>query len=93
VLLVDDILDSGMTLRLMLEHLRPHAIELRSSVLVQKDSPLITSDQLAARPNADYVGLRFADPRWFSGCGMDMPNDPMERARDAEFIIAYPPLA
>lgn len=90
VLIVDDILDSGTTLRLTFERIGPMVAELKSTVLVQKNSPEPGSDD--SRPKADFVGLIFSDTRWFSGAGMDMPGDPEGVARNAPLIIAYPPI-
>lgn len=89
VLIVDDILDSGVTLRLAEGAFRHVASEFRSTVLVQKDNQEVMK---AERPTPDYVGLRFLDTRWLSGAGMDMPGDPQGRARESMMIIAYPPI-
>lgn len=88
VLVVDDILDSGLTLRLITAAFAPIAAELKSTVLIQKDPPDQSGED---RPSADYVGLRFTDSRWYSGAGMDMPNDPAGKSRESSMIIAYPP--
>ncbi|MBN8549998.1 MAG: hypothetical protein J0M12_11840 [Deltaproteobacteria bacterium] len=92
VLIVDDILDSGITLRLTKECFDPLVQELRSTVLIQKDPPNASGNADPLRPTADYVGLSFIDSRWFSGAGMDMPGDPEGRARNAALVIAYPPV-
>lgn len=89
VLVVDDILDSGLTIKIIREQLSSLASELKVTVLVQKDPP---GADLSERPTADFTGLRFTDTRWFSGAGMDMPGDPEGMARKASTIIAYPPL-
>ncbi len=92
VLIVDDILDSGVTLRLTNDRLRSVAAELKTTVLIQKDEPTLNTSGTDLRPKADFVGLVFSDTRWFSGAGMDMPGDPAGVARHSETIIAYPPL-
>ncbi len=90
VLIADDILDSGITLRLTRDRLGEVVGELKSAMLVQKNDPAaIGPDE---RPAADYVGLTFTDSRWFSGVGMDMPGDPEGAVRNASLIIAYPPV-
>lgn len=93
VLIVDDILDSGATLRIVTRHIASTVLEFRSMVLVQKDDPRAAPGIPTDRPKADFVGLKFTDSRWFSGAGMDMPGDPTGRARLSETIIAYPPIA
>ena len=92
VLVIDDILDSGLTLRLMREHLDGIAAESKTTVLLQKDPPNISESEFQKRPVADYVGLTFTDFRWFSGAGMEMPGDIEGLTRSSEMIIAYPPL-
>ncbi len=67
VLVLDDILDEGFTLKAILEHLRNEgAAEVLSAVLVHKDH------QRKAYPGmrADFTGLDVAD-RFLFGCGMD----------------------
>lgn len=65
VLLVDDILDEGLTLAALIQALKDKgAAQVRSAVLVEKqlDQP---------KPcQADYVGL-LAPNRYLFGCGMD----------------------
>lgn len=65
VLVLDDILDGGQTLRAMSDRLLAlGATTVRSAVLVEKELP---------RPKpiaADFVGLRIPD-RFVFGCGMD----------------------
>lgn len=92
VLIVDDILDSGTTLRLVMQTLRPLVTELKTTVLIQKDDPTFQPEELNARPAADFVGLRFRDSRWFSGAGMDMPGDTSGVVRNSRQVIAYPPV-
>lgn len=89
VLVIDDILDSGATLRIVRERIGGIAADLKTTVLIQKNDP--QADH-ADRPVADFVGLTFSDARWFSGAGMDMPGDPEGKARDSALIIAYPPV-
>ena len=92
ILIADDILDSGTTLSLIDTHLRKNASELRSCVLIEKLNPEISEEELSKRPKTNYVGLSFTDSRWFSGAGMDMPGDPEGKVRNADYVIAYPPL-
>lgn len=66
VLVVDDILDEGVTLAAILDHCREQGVEaVYSAVLVEKQhtrkSPGLT---------ADFVGLEVED-RYVFGCGMD----------------------
>lgn len=65
VLLVDDILDEGLTLEALQRYCREAgAAEVRTAVLVQKD---------LGRPpatTADYIGL-MVENRYVFGCGMD----------------------
>lgn len=65
VLLVDDILDEGITLREIVKYCRDEgANAVRTAVLVQKD---------LGRPAAmaaDYIGLA-VENRYIFGCGMD----------------------
>lgn len=91
VLVVDDILDSGITIRLVRGELSELVSELRVAVLLKKDDPVVhgSTDN---RPPVDFVGISFVDSRWFSGVGLDMPNDPQGLARQAPLLIAYPPL-
>jgi hypoxanthine phosphoribosyltransferase len=67
VLVLDDILDEGHTLKAILEHLKAEgAAEVYSAVLVHK------SHERKAYPGmrADFTGLDVAD-RFLFGCGMD----------------------
>lgn len=65
VLLVDDILDEGVTLREIVNHCRVEgAREVRTAVLVRKDLGR------AAAIEADHVGLT-VENRYVFGCGMD----------------------
>jgi len=67
VLVLDDILDEGFTLKAILEYLKNEgAEEVLSAVLVHKDH------QRKAYPGmrADFTGLDVAD-RFLFGCGMD----------------------
>ena len=91
VLIVDDILDSGVTIRLVKEALESVVSELRVAVLLKKDDP-VAHAVIDGRPNVDFVGLTLQDSRWFSGVGLDMPEDPAGLARKAPFLVAYPPL-
>ena len=66
VLVIDDILDEGLTLAAIQEELRAQgAAAVYSAVLVQKQH-----DRRAAHVTADYVGLEVED-RYVFGCGMD----------------------
>lgn len=66
VLVIDDILDEGLTLAAIQEELRTQgAAAVYSAVLVKKQH-----DRRAAHITADFVGLEVAD-RYVFGCGMD----------------------
>ncbi|MFN2308837.1 MAG: hypoxanthine-guanine phosphoribosyltransferase [Gammaproteobacteria bacterium] len=66
VLVIDDILDEGLTLKAILEYLRAEgAAAVYSAVLVKK-----LHDRCAANLAADFVGLEVED-RYVFGCGMD----------------------
>ena len=66
VLVVDDILDRGQTLRALHQKLADLGVAaLYSAVLVSKDI-----DAAAARPTVDFVGVS-VDDRYVFGCGMD----------------------
>lgn len=67
VLVLDDILDEGWTLRAILEHLKAEgATEVYSAVLVHKDH----NRKAYPGMRADFTGLDVAD-RFLFGCGMD----------------------
>jgi hypoxanthine phosphoribosyltransferase len=66
VLVVDDILDEGLTLSAILNHCREQgAAEVLSAVLVEKHH-----DRKPALKHADFAGLTVED-RYVFGCGMD----------------------
>jgi hypoxanthine phosphoribosyltransferase len=66
VLLVDDILDEGHTLRAIMDYCRRSgAARVYSAVLVEK-----RHDRRVAGMTADFVGLQVED-RYVFGCGMD----------------------
>ena len=66
VLVVDDILDEGLTLAAVLEWCREQGAEqVLSAVLVHKDH-----DRKPALKRADFTGLTVPD-RYVFGCGMD----------------------
>ncbi|MBF2760068.1 MAG: hypoxanthine-guanine phosphoribosyltransferase [Ectothiorhodospiraceae bacterium AqS1] len=66
VLIVDDILDEGVTLSAILEHCQGlGALDVRCAVLVDK-----RLDRPRVLPQADFSGLR-VDDRYIFGCGMD----------------------
>lgn len=66
VLLVDDILDEGVTLSALMDECRRRgAREVASAVLVEK-----RHDRRQAGVAADFVGLE-VDDRYVFGCGMD----------------------
>jgi hypoxanthine phosphoribosyltransferase len=68
VLLVDDILDSGGTLKLVAPHLLSHgAASVRTCVLLRKDRPS------AREVQADYVGFDIPD-EFVVGYGLDYDN-------------------
>ena len=79
VLLLDDILDYGVTLKFLKEQLSTFAKEVRIAVLIQK-----TVSQPPAIA-ADYVGL-FAPDQFLIGRGMDLDG----RYRDLPAIYAVP---
>ena len=67
VLVLDDILDEGHTLKAIIEHLREEgAAEVLSAVLVHK----LHERKAAPGMRADFSGLDIAD-RFLFGCGMD----------------------
>ncbi|MER2553089.1 MAG: hypoxanthine-guanine phosphoribosyltransferase [Thauera sp.] len=67
VLVLDDILDEGHTLKAIIEHLHEEgAAEVLSAVLVHK----LHDRKAAAGMRADFSGLDIAD-RFLFGCGMD----------------------
>ncbi|MCH8223081.1 MAG: hypothetical protein IH868_06675 [Chloroflexi bacterium] len=76
VLLVDDILDEGKTLRALAELIAPVADSLRSAVLIRRMRP----EGHAIEP--DYVGLETDETGWLVGCGMDSEG----RYRDLPYI-------
>lgn len=81
VLIVDDVLDEGYTLRAMVEACRERgASAVYSAVLVVKAVP-----RCAGAPQADFAGLR-ADDRYLFGYGMDYKN----YLRNAAGIYALP---
>ncbi|MCP5151292.1 MAG: hypoxanthine-guanine phosphoribosyltransferase [Ectothiorhodospiraceae bacterium] len=66
VLVVDDILDEGITLAAILDWARASgAAAVYSAVLIDK-----LHDRKAAMPKADFTGLTVED-RYVFGCGMD----------------------
>ncbi len=66
VLVIDDILDEGLTLTAILAYLREQgAAQVFSAVLVKK-----LHDRRPAHVTADFVGLEVED-RYVFGCGMD----------------------
>ncbi|MCQ2396572.1 MAG: hypoxanthine phosphoribosyltransferase [Lentisphaeria bacterium] len=68
VLIVDEVLDSGLTLSTLKRHfLEQGAESVNTVVLVQKDRPL---HPLAQDFKAEWVGFRMGD-RFLVGCGMD----------------------
>lgn len=65
VLVVDDILDTGLSLRLVRDHLAArHPSWLRTCVLLHKPSRRV------ADISPDYVGFEVPDV-WIIGCGLD----------------------
>lgn len=65
VLLVDDICDSGVSLRALTAHLRKiGAREVRSAVLIRR-----AIENSAFAP--EWVGFHHRGPEWFVGYGMD----------------------
>lgn len=68
VLLVDDICDSGHTLRILSEHLRERgAKEVRTTVLIKRIHEASVFD-----PN--WVGFAYEGAEWFVGFGMEDKN-------------------
>jgi hypoxanthine phosphoribosyltransferase len=66
VLIVDDILDEGITLKEIVAYLKKeNAADVRIAVLTRKEH-----DRNLTTINADYVGLEVPD-RYVFGCGMD----------------------
>ncbi len=78
VLVVDDILDSGLTLRLFRDHLAAREpLWLRTCVLLDKPSRRVADIQ------ADYVGFQVPD-LWIIGYGLDAGG----RGRALPYIAA-----
>ncbi|MDX1454159.1 MAG: hypoxanthine-guanine phosphoribosyltransferase [Gammaproteobacteria bacterium] len=68
LLLIDDILDEGVTLKLIVEACRQQgAASVRTAVLARKDHDRNVGFE------ADFVGLEVED-RYVFGCGMDYRN-------------------
>ena len=68
VLLIDDICDSGKTLKAITKALlEKGAIDVRSAVLIKREIGTKTFD-----PN--YVGFYYEGPEWFVGYGMEDRN-------------------
>lgn len=66
LLVIDDILDEGLTLAAIIDYLRGQgAAAVYSAVLVEK-----LHERRAAGVSADYVGIEVED-RYVFGCGMD----------------------
>jgi hypoxanthine phosphoribosyltransferase len=66
VLVIDDILDEGVTLAAIMDHLRGQgAVRVRSAVLVEK-----LHERKSGLRHADFVGLQVED-RYVFGYGMD----------------------
>ena len=66
VLVVDDILDEGVTLEAIMAYCRKEGVEaVYSAVLVEKQH-----DRKTSGLTADFVGLQVGD-RYIFGCGMD----------------------
>jgi len=81
VLVVDDILDEGITLREMATYCRDQgASEVLTAVLVRKQH-----DRAVGGVEADFVGLQVPD-RYVFGCGMDFH----EYFRELTSIYALP---
>lgn len=79
VLVMDDILDEGLTLKAILEWCREQgARSVDSAVLVEKEH-----DRRVPGVSADFVGLRVPD-RYVFGCGLDY----RERFRNLPGIYA-----
>ena len=67
VLIVDEVLDSGVTLRRLSEHIASHgALEVKTAVLVEKT----VTRPPEGLPSADWRGFVLPD-RYLVGCGMD----------------------
>jgi len=79
VLLMDDVLDYGITLKFLRDHISAFANRVYTAVLVQK--------KLSQPPQieADYVGL-FAPDKFLIGRGMDLDG----KYRDLPAIYAIP---
>lgn len=74
VLLVDDICDTGRTMKVLSEHLRENgAAEVRSAVLIHRSLP-----NSVFTPN--YACFRYEGTEWFAGYGME----------DAHWYMNYP---
>ena len=82
VVLVEDIIDTGASLRWLLEYFRPQAASLRVCTLLDKPTHRRT-EQAEAR--ADYVGFTVPD-RFIVGYGLDCD----QRWRNLPFVGALP---
>jgi hypoxanthine phosphoribosyltransferase len=81
VLLVDDILDSGLTLQLVCARLAARApMWLRTCVLLDKPSRRVVD------MHADYVGFEVPDC-WVIGCGLDCGGE----GRGLPYVAAVEP--
>lgn len=68
ILLVDDICDSGRTMRVLKDHLLARgATEVRSAVLIKR-----VHDACVFEP--DWSAFHYAGPEWFVGYGMEDGN-------------------
>lgn len=74
VLLVDDICDTGRTMKVLAGHLRESgAAEVRTAVLIHR---AVASSVFTP----DYACFRYGGPEWFAGYGME----------DAHWYMNYP---
>ncbi len=79
VLLVDDIIDTGKTLKAVVDSLKKRVISIRSFVLLSKDE----RREVSFKP--DYVGFEIPNV-WVQGYGMDTD----EKGRGNKDIIVGP---
>lgn len=86
VIIIDDVLDKGLTARFVAEHLRSRgATDIRLAVLADKQTEKLRD------VTADYCGFSVEDV-WLIGMGMDNSDSGKEHDRWDESISSFTPL-